>query len=385
MEPPEFYRKLIKGYKDRTSTDVELEVLMHLIRQGKLDEYLIESMDEEAAIVEDAPGAVSPGEVLLSRRSGILKWLPYAAACLLLASLGTVLYNSYFAPVEKAGLTETLDDIPPGGNHATLTLENGSVITLDQLVDGEVVEQGGLTIRKTGDGQLVYEAGVAGTAEGAPAYNTITTPNGGQYRVILPDGSHVWLNAASSLRYPVRFNAATRQVELTGEGYFEVSANESAPFVVACPDQVVRVTGTHFNINAYPEEQSVHTTLLEGRVVVASNDGKNSASLKPGEQASLANEKLTVKAVDTDRATDWKSGDFIFENEDIGSIMRRVARWYDVNIVYEKGYQPGTGFFGQVSRSKNISEVLQVLELTGAVRFRVAGRTITVLPADKKR
>ena len=377
MELPEFYRKIIKGYKDRTSTDAELEVFMQLLREGKLDEYLMESMDEEAAIAED-----SPSKELLPGRSGILRWIPYAAACLLLLSLGGLLYNRFVSPPEKAGLTEMVHDIPPGGNHATLTLENGSVITLDQLADGEIARQAGLTIRKTSDGQLVYETGNADAKEGLPAYNTVTTPKGGQYRVILPDGTHVWLNAASSLRYPIRFNGATRQVELTGEGYFEVSANESAPFVVASSNQIVRVTGTHFNINAYPEEQSVQTTLLEGKVTVVSNDGKNSVSLKPGEQALLEREKLLVKAIDTEQAIDWKNGDFIFENEDIRSIMRRVARWYDVDIIYENGYQPNTGFFGQVSRSKNISEVLQVLELTGAVHFRIEGRTITVLPKN---
>ncbi len=375
MELPEFYRKLIRGYKDRTSTDVELEVLMQLLREGKLDEYLMESMDEEAAIGEEAPREVS-----IPRRSGILKWLPYVAACLLLLSLGGLLYNNYVSPVEKAGLADRVQDIPPGGNHATLTLENGSVITLDQLADGEIVQQAGLVVRKTGDGQLVYEAGITDAEVGLLTYNTITTPNGGQYRVILPDGTHVWLNSASSLRYPIRFNGTTRQVELTGEGYFEVSADESAPFIVACQNQVVLVTGTHFNINAYPEEQSVQTTLLEGRVTVVSNDGKNSVLLKPGEQALLESEKFTVRAADTEQATDWKNGDFIFENEDIRSIMRRVARWYDVDVVYENGYQPDIGFFGQVSRSKNISEVLQVLELTGAVHFRIEDRTITVLP-----
>lgn len=378
MELPEFYRKLIKGYKGRTSSDAELEVLMQLLREGELDEYLIESMDEEAAIIEEAPREVS-----VPRRSGILKWIPYAAACLLLLFLGGLLYNSFVSPAEKAGLTERVHDIPPGGNHATLTLENGSVITLDQLADGEIARQAGLTIRKTSDGQLVYETGNVDAKEGIPAYNTVTTPKGGQYRVILPDGTHVWLNAASSLRYPIRFKGATRQVELTGEGYFEVSAHESAPFVVASTNQIVRVTGTHFNINAYPEEQSVQTTLLEGKVTVVSNDAKSSVSLKPGEQALLEREKLSVKAVDTEQAIDWKNGDFIFENEDIRSIMRRVARWYDVDIIYENGYQPNTGFFGQVSRSKNISEVLQVLELTGAAHFRIEGRTITVLPQKK--
>ena len=372
MELPEFYRRLVKSYKNRTSTDAELEVMMQLLREGKLDQYLIESMDEESGISDEPPV-----EEKSPRSWWVRRWIPYAAAAVLLFFLGSLIINSRTSLVETTTVAAD-EDVPPGGNFATITLGSGEVITLDQLAEGEILQQDGSKIRKLTNGQVVYEVDNTLAAGSPISYNTITTPNGGQYQIVLPDGSKVWLNAASSLKYPVRFSGNERQVELTGEAYFEISADESSPFLVASPTQSVRVTGTHFNINAYPEEQTVQTTLLEGKVTVATGDGKKSVSLKPGQQSTLAAGAFNVKAVDVEQVTDWKNGDFIFENENIHSIMARVARWYNVEVVYEN--EPNTGFFGQVSRSKNLSEVLQVLELTGAVNFKVEDRTITVLP-----
>lgn len=376
MDQGAFYRRLIEAYKNKTATDKELEVLMHLLREGKIDAYLIESMEEDS-VSEDLEPAVIP----VRRRSWIRRALPYAAACIILLSTTILIYTNESLPQENSGTIASVSDIPPGKNYATLTLGNGTVIPLDQTNEGEIVRQSGLVIRKTADARLVYEtAAMPEDGFNNMASNTISTPKGGQYQVVLSDGTKVWLNAASTLRYPIRFNGSVRQVELVGEGYFEVSADKNTPFIVNCHHQIVHVTGTRFNINAYQEEQSVKTTLLEGKVTVVSNDGKTAIDLRPGEQSLLANEKLIVKPVDAELATDWKNGDFIFDDEDIRSIMRRIARWYDVDIVYAKDYLPQMGFFGHVSRSKNLSEVLQVLELTGAVRFRIEGRTVTVLP-----
>lgn len=377
MDQPEFYRRLIKNYRDKTATDAELEVLMQLIREGKADQYLLESMNEEAGLEEETPPAAFPSPAARMR-----KLLPYAAAAvlMLLAFTGLFFYKERLSARNVQQGSGEIMGIRPGGNYATLSLDDGSLITLDSIENDWVIRQAGIVARKTTNGQLIYELKSQATDHQEVSYNTISTPNGGQYRVILSDGTTVWLNATSSLRYPTRFTGESRSVVLTGEAYFEVAPDKNMPFVVECEKQTVRVLGTHFNINAYPDEQSVNTTLLEGRVKVISKDGEKNVELKPGEQASLENGKVKVKNVDTEQVTDWTNGDFIFAGDDIKSVMRKIARWYDVEIAYEKGYHPDTRFNGQVSRSKSISDVLQVLELTGAVNFRIEGRKITVLP-----
>src|SRR5690606_34792679 len=210
MDQGAFYRRLIEAYKNKTATDKELEVLIHLLREGKIDAYLIESMEEDS-VSEDLEPAVIP----VRRRSWIRRALPYAAACIILLSTTILIYTNESPPQENSGTIASVSDIPPGKNYATLTLGNGTVIPLDQTNEGEIVRQSGLVIRKTADARLVYET-VAMPEDGFNnmASNTISTPKGGQYQVVLSDGTKVWLNAASTLRYPIRFNGSVRQVEL---------------------------------------------------------------------------------------------------------------------------------------------------------------------------
>ncbi len=301
-----------------------------------------------------------------------------AAAVLIFISLGIMLYSQKGEGQPKQLIkAEVVQDVLPGGNKAFLTLANGTKLSLTDANDGELAKQAGISIIKTEDGQLVYNISGAGKAENAaPLFNTIETPRGGQYQINLPDGSRIWLNAASSLRYPVVFAGNERQVELRGEAYFEIAENKARPFKVISNNQVVEVLGTHFNINSYADEGSVKTTLLEGSVKIRS--GNKSVMLRPGQQASV-NTAIVVTEADVYESVAWKNGKTQFSNADIKTIMRMLSRWYDVEVEYQ-GEMIGTGFGGSVSRSKNISEILKLLELTGDVHFKIEGRRVTVMP-----
>ncbi|HEY9197254.1 MAG TPA: FecR domain-containing protein, partial [Mucilaginibacter sp.] len=231
-------------------------------------------------------------------------------------------------------------------------------------------------VNKTADGRIVYNAEDGAGADKA-GMNTMTTPRGGQYWVVLPDGSRVLLNAASSLTYPTAFNGNERRVELTGEAYFEVAHNPAKPFRVSSSGQMVEVLGTHFNINAYQDEAAVKTTLLEGRVKVRAADKNKVRFLQPGQQSVVNAQTFEVNTVETDEAVAWKDGQFVFEGDNIQHIMRMISRWYDVEISYA-GTPPDDNFGGNVSRFSNVSEVLKALQLTGKVRFQIEGRKITV-------
>jgi len=278
-------------------------------------------------------------------------------------------------PLVKRALPAAV--VMPGCNKAVLTLADGSTVTLDSAGNRQI-QQGSATVRQQG-GQLQYtvHAGVADVR-----YNTLSTPHGGQFRLTLPDGTRVWLNAASSLRFPTAFTGRERKVELSGEAYFEVAGHAAMPFRVAVRDMEVAVLGTHFNVMAYNEENHISTTLLEGAVQV--RHGQQAVTLRPGQQAVLRGSTgaLNVLPGDTEGAVAWKNGYFKFSNEDIQSVMRRVSRWYNVTVEYQGDFS-GRAIWGTVSRFGNISEVLQMLELTGAVHFDMTGRTITVYPGAR--
>jgi len=308
-----------------------------------------------------------------------------AAVILIMFSFGLIAYLNHKHKFALAN-NGAKKDIAPGGNKAILTLANGTKVTLDNAANGKIAQQAGVVITKTKSGQILYTISTSKTdvKDIAVAYNTIETPRGGQYQVDLPDGTKVWLNAASSLRYPTRFAGNERRVELHGEGYFEVVKNKKMPFRVETPGQVVEDLGTHFNVEAYADDPASKTTLLEGEVKISKAiNGKLLAAdaskiLRPGEQA-VVNENIKIKNVDVDEVVAWKEGVFEFDNEDIGSIMRKVSRWYNVDVEY-KGTPTNDGFGGVVSRAKNISAVLHILETTGAVHFKIEGRRIMVLP-----
>ena len=273
--------------------------------------------------------------------------------------------------------TAHVSKIVPGGNKAMLTLGNGNTIVLDSARNGMLANQGGVHVYKSKNGQLVYDVSTykAGATDEL-AYNTISTPRGGQYQIMLPDGSKVWLNAQSSLKFPTHFSGAQRAVMLTGEGYFEVAKDKAHPFKVGVNNMEIEVLGTHFNIMGYQDEGVTATTLLEGSVKVIK--GNVQQMIVPGQQA-MVKQDIKVKNVNVNEAVEWKNGNFNFAHEKLESIMRKIARWYDVDIDYEAKTTTAT-FVGTIPRSQNITEVLKYLELTGLVHFKITERRITAMP-----
>ena len=266
------------------------------------------------------------------------------------------------------------NNILPGKNAATLTLANGKKIALAEAHNGELSEEAGVVITKTSDGQIIYEIKDKGNRQGSKT-NTLATARGETYQVRLPDGSMVWINAATTLTYPASFTSLkTRTVELNGEAYFEVSKDKSHPFIVKTAKQEVVVLGTHFNVNSYVDEGQTLTTLLEGSVKI-----NGETLLKPGEQAQLSdNGSIKVTTANIEEAIGWKNGFFLFDKDDLPAVMRQISRWYDVSVKYE-GEIPKASFDGKVYRNLNLSKVLKVLKYAN-VKFRLEGKTIIIMP-----
>ncbi|WP_431292751.1 FecR family protein [Pedobacter sp. P26] len=293
-----------------------------------------------------------------------------AAAAIILVIGGGIFYCANQSTRGNDSLAELkAHDIAPGYNKAVLTLANGQQISLTDAKNGKLANEANTVIKKTADGQLVYME--ADETQQQLIYNTISTPVGGQYTLILSEGTKVILNAASSLKYPAQFKGKDRVVELSGEGYFEVAHDQSKPFKVISRGQTVEVLGTHFNINSYLDEPNIKTTLLEGSVNV------NGTIIKPKQQAIFNNRSILVREVEPEEVVAWKNGLFKFDHTDIHTLMRQIARWYDVEVVYEGTVKDGQ-FYGKIERSYTLSEVLKVLEL-GNLHFRVEGRKIIVL------
>jgi transmembrane sensor len=272
---------------------------------------------------------------------------------------------------------KTTGKIVPGGNKAMLILGDGSAIQLDSAKNGMLTRQNNVHIYKLKNGQLFYDVPESELkVNGKLAYNTIITPRGGQYQVILPDGSKVWLNSESKLRYPSEFNTKQRNVELDGEAYFEVAKDKERPFRISINAMQVEVLGTHFNIMGYRNEAATKTTLLEGSVRIIK--GQLQKMIVPGQQATVTS-NIDIAEVNTQEAIEWKKGNFNFSHEKLGSIMRKIARWYDIDVDYQ-GKTTNASFVGTIPQSKNIGEVLKYLELTGLVHFKIDERRITVMP-----
>jgi ferric-dicitrate binding protein FerR (iron transport regulator) len=265
--------------------------------------------------------------------------------------------------------------IVPGRNKATLTLANGNVIVLEDEHNGTLAKQGAVQIIKLNNGQLAYKDGEGENAGKPVSFNTLSTPRGGQYQVTLPDGTVVWMNAASKLIFPTAFKGKDRTVKLMGEAYFEVAANDHQPFIVSVNNMEVKVLGTHFNVMAYEEDRVIKTTLLQGMVKVAGNNKE--VLLKPGQQAKMkiAGE-MNVVPVNVEEAIAWKNGIFSFNDVTIEEVMQQIARWYDAEVVYPDGVPKGL-FRGEIDRTADISTVLKILEVSG-VKFTVEGRKILV-------
>lgn len=306
--------------------------------------------------------------------------LKIAAVLLVAISVSLLLFKrghnkNHIVSITKSSNTQIL----PGSNKAFLTMANGSKIILTNAKNGMLATQNGILISKAQDGLLVYRFGntKANRKTSFNENNTITTPRGGQYQIVLSDGTKVWLNAASSLRFPVTFTGSNRNVELTGEAYFEVAKNKDKPFVVKANGTNVQVLGTHFNVSAYADDASVTTTLLEGSVRLVKE--KAIAMLTPGQQgiSNNAQAAISVKTADMEQVMAWKNGYFIFDNTDIHTIMKQAARWYNVDIAYQGSINKNFG--GKISKYKDITELLKNLELTGTIHFELEGRRVIVM------
>ncbi len=388
-DPEKRLEELARKWLDGTITATEQEEFAQWYNQ---DQDVLVHVPESRAGSEDAHrGQILAGirrrlQPVVSRSLPLWKSVAAAAVLLVMIATGVYLLPDRISPPATGTLTTlAVHDAAPGGNKAFLTFGDGSVLSLDSQQNGILKDGQGIRIRKEG-GLIVYET--LDSPNEPVAYHTITTPRGGQYRLRLPDGSMVWLNSASSLRYPTRFISGERYVELTGEAFFEIvplsgdqeDATRKIPFLVNVNDrQTIRVLGTQFNVNSYNDEKSVKTTLLEGSVEVTGKKGTK-ALLMPNQQAHLSEngELLVTDAADMEEAIAWKNGQLLFKDADIRDIMRQIARWYDVDIVYD-GEIPKRLFTGGISRDSKLSSLLQILETSG-IRFRVDGKHINVIP-----
>ena len=302
------------------------------------------------------------------------RYAAVAASLLLMLSIAGIytLYNRQDKPENT--IAKKAQEIKAGSNRALLTLANGKTIDLENAAEG-ILPTGDQSVRKTGDGTIAYN----NSADTDGAYNTLSTPKGGKFSIRLPDGTLAILDASSSLRYPSAFKGAKRMVEVIGQVYFEVVHNAKQPFTVKVADQTIEDLGTHFNINAYPGGDGIKTTVEEGLVGISSN--RKTIFVRPG-QAALSHsgtKGITVAAADLEEVLAWKNGYFRFNDEQIENIMAQLSRWYDIEVSYS-GKLPVDGFNGTISRSKNLSQVLTMLERTGIIHFKIEGRRITVLP-----
>jgi transmembrane sensor len=371
------FLKLVEKYLNGNASDQEIKAMEDYYAEFSNDPDMTDSLNEDEIgalkavlrrkIDNRIRRAEKPVVPIYKRKS-----YQVAASVLLLLMLSVLIATQLRH--KQMVLQAQNHDLAPGGNKAVLTLADGSNIILDSVKNGLLTAQPGTHIVKQ-SGQLAYQA--SDNAQPVRAsYNTLTTPKGGQYQLTLVDGTKVWLNAASSLRFPTAFSGSERVVELTGEAYFEVVHNAKQPFKVKTAGQVIQDIGTQFNVNSYVDEDAAATTLIEGSVKIV--DAKGQTLIRPGQQYVLKNTGLSeVKDdVNIDEVTAWKSGMFQFNNADIKTIMRQISRWYNVDVEYA-GQIPASTYHGRISRNSNASTVLKILELSG-INFTIEGRTIIV-------
>lgn len=376
-------KELLNKYRNGDCNEAELALLESWYLEDTETAPVQLNMEEisfaKAQVWRTLPLHDAPKTIALKNVRRLWRSVAVAASIVLCVTAGIVFLKTKPNIVRTVNTGETAA-IVPGGNNAVLTLADGSRISLNEAANGQLANQSGIVITKTKDGQLVYSiAESIGNQGRSNAFNTISTPRGGQYQINLPDGTRVWLNAASSLKYPAAFNAAERKVELHGEAYFEVSPDQKRPFKVASGPQVLEVLGTHFNISAYAEDEKLKTTLLEGKVRLRLQQRDAMTILRPGEQAVLEKQSFKVAEVSTEDAIAWKNNAFVFNNEELGSIMDKISRWYDVEVVCPPEMEKMI-FTGSVSRDKSITQALRIMELTGTVHFKIEGRRISIMP-----
>lgn len=338
----------------------------------------IELPNTEARIQSYLQGQIQLQRSILpefSKKTNNTRWWWVAAAVLFIVA-GSIYYSQQKKEISPEIVKQLTNDVLPGGDRAVLTLPSGKKIILDST-QGQIIASGDLKVLNE-NGKLDYE-GSTTIAE----MHTLSTPKGGQYKITLPDGTEVWLNAASSIEYPTAFTSTTRTVTITGEAYFEVAKDPSKPFEVVVDDrQKITVTGTHFNVNAYPDESSLNTTLLEGAVNVQTLSNSQVTTLRPGQQSKLVNRTIKTTNVNADvieQVMAWKNGTFNFDGMKLKDAMRQLERWYDIEVKYEGDKIPDIEFYGTLSRDKTLAGVLAALK-DAEVHFKIEGKTLTVFP-----
>jgi ferric-dicitrate binding protein FerR (iron transport regulator) len=387
MDKQAFLRMLDK-YQDGIASPAEKTLIEEYYRRLEKAGTTELSAEEEIALRQAMYKNITAG--MAERETPVVpirrkNYSLAAAAAVLLLAIGAGSYYWLFKeqttqPRNNGMAKAKHHDLPPGRDAATLTLADGRTIVLDSA-SGTISKQGGATVINL-NGQVSYARAGDKNAPVQVVYNTITTARGNQYQLILADGSKVWLNSASSLRFPTAFTGDKREVELDGEGYFEVAKNAAKPFHVKTSTQDIEVLGTHFNVNAYKDEETIKTTLLEGRVKVGNRQSaignENATILKPGQQAIAENNAIKVTDnVDIDQVMAWKNGWFEFDSTDIKTIMRQISRWYDVDVRYEVKPTNET-YGGRISRNLNLSNILKMLETYG-VHYRLENKTLVVV------
>lgn len=383
----EHFQFLLERYSKNQSTAEELEELFEMIGAGN-ESALGPYFEREWQIADEQQDQPERElnhiyhAVLQSASSTVKKPVKLFRVLIAAATLLIIAATAFLVIKPLDDSERFANDVLPGRDRAVLTLNDGTRIDLDQRKAGKLAGQGTISITKSAKGLLTYKFLNLGKSnqDNPGLMNEISTPNGGQYQLVLSDGTKVWLNATSSLRFPVAFAAGERKITLSGEAYFEVAHDAKRPFIITTAREQVKVLGTHFNINSYRNEPSSITTLVEGRVEVTSTDNKAAKGahiLEPGQEATASNQGIAVSRADLEKAMAWKNGYFIFHNENLETIMRDIERWYDVTVVYEGDFSDKR-FEGSVSRFKNVSEILRKFELTNSIHFKIEGRRITV-------
>lgn len=361
-------KPLLERYLQGNASPSEVELLetWYLDFQGKDDNEI------DHAMIEASTNRIWQ-RLQQSQTKTARLWPRIAVAASLLLAILTAVYFIFRSDHAAIPVVQKYD-LPPGKDGATLTLADGRKIPIGEVRSGNIAEESGVRIFKDSVGQLVYEA--TKQAGDGQAFNILSTASGQQTRLRLPDGSLVFLNAGSSLRYPTHFNGNTkREVSLSGEGYFQVASDRSRPFIVKSQGQQVEVLGTAFNILAY-DDRKIRTTLLEGTVAITT--GEKKTVLRPGQQALVQDGIISVKEVEAEYEIAWKEGFFLFNGESLEDIMDRIGKWYDVKVVFADPALKGEKFTGTVSRFEHISKALAILEKTKVASFYLSDRTVTV-------
>ena len=365
------YREVVRRYMDSKASDEELEIFFRLLREGKLNRYLQKAMDqEEKALLMPSVGKAGSGG----------PWRTYAlaaAVCGLIAGTTAWWRNSHRHTHRPVPTLAVAKDIAPGRNHALLTVPGGKTFDLDSNSASVLPLRAGTRLVKSASGEWVYQTPASEKA--TVLYNTLSAPRGGQFPFVLEDGTRVWLNAASSLRFPTAFQGSTREVFLEGEAYFEVAPDARKTFQVHVGNEAVTVLGTTFNVNGYTDEPAIRTTLISGSVRLERNGA--SVLMYPGQIASLDGDGAARQLDDADAAeasVAWRNGLFSFDQDDIQTVMRQISRWYDVDIRYE-GPVTKALFGGDIGRDLTLMQVLKVLEKS-QVHFSLENKVLTVLP-----